>query len=190
MIERWVFPPSLRFSPFPTLTLSTSPCPLVPVFSSAHKSLSVGFPATNISRLSLPCHSSVQTHFLYRHRWMNTVVNARSKAEKWKISSSHPLIHLTRLVFKEGGKKKAIINKGNSWLDSFIDGLHLYRSSWRNMNVSRQQAVRWVVAIWGSSGISVNKGWADGKGMRLSEYRAFRYFRTQSDKAKISWNSK
>lgn len=188
MIERWVFPPSLRFSPFRTLTLSTSPCPLVPVFSSAHNALSVGFPATNFSRLSLPCHSYAQAHFLYRHRWMNTVVNARSKAEKWKISSSHPLIHLTRLVFKEGGKKKAIINKGNSWLDSFIDGLRLYRSSWRNMNVSRQQAVRWVVAIWGSSGISVNKGSADSKGMRLSDYRAFRYFRTKCDKAKISRN--
>jgi ribosomal protein L27 len=58
------------------------------------------------------------------------------------------------LAFKEAKREIAIINKGNSWLDSFIDGLRLYRKKYQ------EERVRRVAVIWRQRGISVNKGYS------------------------------
>jgi hypothetical protein len=99
------------------------PCPpALVVFSSTHKFSPWDSFSRHLPYVSSPYPRFLQAQALHRDRLMNIVVNACSKAGKWNIVPCHPPIHLTRLVFKDAKKEKAIINKGNGWLDSFIDG--------------------------------------------------------------------
>jgi hypothetical protein len=73
MMERWVFSPSLQFSPLLLLSL----------FSSAHNAPLRGISFCDRSRVSSFYLSFfLEAQFLYHDRLMNIVVNACSKAEK------------------------------------------------------------------------------------------------------------